>query len=820
MESTYIWIINYGKVDSFIELEIFVGRNKFTKVGLFSGPLRRQDIGAFTDDKIVQFMFSLSNIVQIGKNKFRLPCREAACLFEHFQMCSVDSVYCRLSDKKLHHINTFVSLKYTDTNISFCEFDSKSGTLSFSQIEAATTAKNTRSIVTIKPVANLYLDSGENEIRGYLFFSYCGIDVQANSARETIELSSQTILRNLLYERNIQEQLYSLKGRQSLRNEIVFPKKQFFSTIFPELCATEVALFWGKEKQRVSKSTISCSISYDMDWFLISGEVIGDRATYKLSDLLRASRGKSYIEIDGEILFLPEELRKLASYPTENDCICVNAGRLAEVNQIADRFKIDPSTYLDGFLNFSDCKCTVSSQLDNVLKPYQKIGASWILTLYKNRVGGCLADDMGLGKTVQAIAFISCKERRTELPILIVVPKVVLYNWKNELSRFAPEIKVTLAYGKFDYSDIREINGVYLTTYETLLNHNADFEYTSFDAVILDESQYVKNYKTKRYQAIKKIKSNFILALTGTPIENSVEELWSLFNLLNPGLLGNHSAFMSKFADAHIRKETLETLRKIVSPFILRRTKDAVLDDLPAKQEHYIYCEMDHPQRTLYDTLLVAAQNELNEKPSQYVIKDNAAILQALLYLREVCSEPQLLPQNLKSTVPCESCKFELFKEYARRIMVESGKIIVYSLFPRVLHKLEAWCVQQGWNTFYIDGTTNNRQSIADEFEHAIQGIFLISLKAGGVGLNLVSCQYVFIYEPWWNSAAEQQAANRIYRIGQNKPVFIYHFLVKGTIEEKIHELQKKKEYVSSGILDRLDQPEKASIKDIYRLLF
>lgn len=820
MESTYIWIINCDKADSFVELEIFVGRNKFTKAGLFSGPLRRQEIGVSTDDKMVQFMFSLSNIAQIGKNKFHLPCWEAVCLFEHFQMCSIDSVYCRLSDKKLHHINTFVSSEYTDANIAFCKFDSKSGALSFSRIEAATTAKNTRSIVTVKPVANLYLDSGEKEIRGYLIFSYCGIDIQANSAKETIELSSQTILRNLLYERNIQEQLYSLEGRQSLRNEIVFPKKQFFSTILPELCATEIALFWGKEKQRVSKSAISCSISYDMDWFFISGEVIGDRSTYKLSDLLRASRGKSYVEIDGEILFLPEELRKLALYPTENDRICVTAKQLTAVNQIADRFKIDPATYLDRFLNFSDCKCTVSSQLDNVLKPYQKTGASWILTLYKNGVGGCLADDMGLGKTAQAIAFISCKERRTELPILIVVPKVVLYNWKNELSRFAPEIKVALAYGEFDYSDIRETNGVYLTTYETLLNHNADFEYTSFDAVILDESQYVKNYKTKRYQAIKKIKSNFILALTGTPIENSVEELWSLFNLLNPGLLGNHSAFMSKFADAHIQKETLETLRKIVSPFILRRTKDAVLDDLPAKQEHYIYCKMDESQRTLYDTLLVAAQNEINEKPSRYVIKDNAAILQALLYLREVCSDPQLLPQNLKSTVPCKSCKFELFKEYASRIMLESGKVIVYSLFPRVLHKLETWCIQQGWNTFYIDGTTNNRQSIVDEFEHSTQGVFLISLKAGGVGLNLVSCQYVFIYEPWWNSAAEQQAANRIYRIGQDKPVFIYHFLVKDTIEEKIHELQKKKEYVSSGILDRLDQPSKVSIEDIYRLLF
>lgn len=329
-----------------------------------------------------------------------------------------------------------------------------------------------------------------------------------------------------------------------------------------------------------------------------------------------------------------------------------------------------------------------------------------------------------------------------------------------------------------------------------------------------------KNHKTKRYQAVKSIKSNFILALTGTPIENSVEELWSLFNLLNPGLLGSHSAFMRKFSDAHTKTAQLEILRKIVSPFILRRTKNLVLNDLPAKQEYYIYCEMDEPQRMLYDTLLAAAQNDINGNPTRYIIKDNTAILQALLYLREACSDPLLLPPNLRSLMPCDSCKFELFKEYASRIVQESGKIIVYSLFPKVLHKIETWCTRQRWNTFYIDGTTNNRQSIVDKFENSSQGVFLISLKAGGVGLNLVSCQYVFIYEPWWNSAAEHQAANRIYRIGQNKPVFIYHLLVKNTIEEKIHELQEKKESVSSGILDKLDQSGKVSMEDICHLLF
>ena len=224
-------------------------------------------------------------------------------------------------------------------------------------------------------------------------------------------------------------------------------------------------------------------------------------------------------------------------------------------------------------------------------------------------------------------------------------------------------------------------------------------------------------------------------------------------------------------------------------------------------------------QRLIYNNLLSAAQKELKSQPSRFKIKDNSVILQALLYLRETCSDPQLLPPKLRGIETCESCKYELFKEYTQRVMIESKKLIVYSMFPKTLRKLETWCRKNGWDTFYIDGSVSNRQEIVDGFESSNQGIFFISLKAGGVGLNLVSCQYVFMYDPWWNTAAEQQAVNRVYRIGQEKPVFIYHFLIKDTIEERIYDLQKMKEKLANDVLNNLNGNSKVSMEDLYKLL-
>lgn len=823
MENTCIWIIdlvNPEEYNTSVMLEIFVGRNKFTKAGLFSGPLRRQDISSFLGDSNVNFLLSLDGVAQVGKNRFQLSKYAAFSLLQYFAQNHNDTAYCRLSDKKLHHVSKFSIHSNEEADKQFLVYNNKNGVVSYSLIDFGDVGQDNYTNMITVPIPKLYLNAEGKSIRGFLNFAYGDIEIQANASLERIELSSRTVLRNLRYEKQVQQSLYILGGKRSLRNEIVFSRKQFFTVILPRLCKSEINLYWGEQKQAISKSTISCAISYDMNWFSISGVIAGNSHTYQLSDLLRESHGKAYVEIDNGILFLPDELKRIASYPNKENQIRLSAKHLAEVNRVASKFQIDPSSYLDSFLDFSNCKCNLSPRLESMLKPYQKTGVAWIMNLYNNGFGGCLADEMGLGKTVQAIAFICCQERNSDLPVLIIVPKIVLYNWRSELERFAPEQEVILAYGEFDFDNIEEERIVYLTTYDTLMNRNINFTNINFDAVILDESQYIKNYRTQRYQAVKNINSKFMLAMTGTPIENNIEELWSLLNLLNPGILGSHSSFMREFGNAHDDLKRIELLRKIVSPFLLRRTQSSVLMDLPTKEVSYVYCEMEEPQRILYETLLVAAQNEIEAKPSRYTIKDNATILRALLYLREVCSDPHLLPPDLRSSMPCDSCKFELFKEYANRIMNESGKLIVYSLFPRTLKRIETWCRKQGWNTFYIDGATNNRQRIIDNFERTDQGVFLISLKAGGVGLNLVSCQYVLIYEPWWNYAAEQQAENRVYRIGQIKPVFIYHFLVKNTIEEKMYELQNKKAELSSGMLEGLEQPSQMPMKEILELLF
>ncbi len=819
MENTIIWVITTEENNIFIGIELFLGQNKYTKAGLFSGPLRRLDLMNHQTDPYISIIKSTSNVTQTGKNKFLLHKDAASDIFDFFRDKLIDSAYFRMSDKKLHYIARFIPYDGEEKKISF-EFDAHTGSFYYHRnVSNLLDPIESQKIITI-PKGNLFLYPDGVHIKGLLTFSYNGVEVPSNVMQEKFELSSGTIFRNLQFERHIQERLLSLGGRQSVKNEIIFPRKEFFSTILSNLVKEGIALYWGEDKKPISRSSISCNISYDIDWFSISGNVTGKNITYSLSDLLHSSKGRAFVEIDDGILFLPEELQKIALYPQKNDAVHIAPNHLAEVYEIAARFKVDPSIYLRKFLDFSQCSYTLCNRIDGSLKSYQRKGVSWILTLYQNGFGGCLADDMGLGKTIQSIAFICCQERNSSFPVLVVVPKVVLYNWKNEFSKFAPEKRVIIAYGSASLFEIREEDIIYLTTYDFLINNGHMFSSVHFDTMILDESQYIKNRRTKRYKSIKAINTNFILALTGTPIENSIEELWSLFDLLNPGILGNFKSFMRKFASSSHDSDQIAHLRKIISPFILRRTKEEVLPDLPRKEEKYIYCEMEPSQRDLYDTLLKAVQNELSQKPSKYTIKDSSMILQGLLYLREVCSDPQLLPPHLKGNAPFDSCKFDLFKELSVRVLRKTGKLIVYSLFPEVLRKMESWSNQQGWATFYIDGSTNNRQKIVEKFESLDQGIFLISLKAGGVGLNLTSCQYVFIYDPWWNIAAEQQAANRVYRIGQDKPVFIYHFLIKNTIEERIFELQQKKDELSQNILDRLDSSSKLSIEDLYQLLF
>lgn len=824
MDNTYIWEINLMRPesDSDVQLEIFSGRDKYTKAGLFSGPLRRQEVDPHSENEAIHFLFSIDGATQTGKNTFCLSDIAASRLFQYFEQSSMPGVYCRLQDKKRHRVKMFVADTGSQRGLASLVYDSKSGVLIYPLLQSAISSAPPaleKSCPAIKPIPHLYLNMEEKLIQGLLTFVYDDTEIQANSKLRKVNLSSKILLRNFRYEREIQQQIYGAGGNASLKNKITFPKKIFFSKTLPLLLKTEIALFWGTRKERISRAAISCSISYDMDWFSVSGSVTDGINLYDLSELLLASHGRAYTQLKDGILFLPESLHKIARYTTEDGQTLIPHEELWMVHQLAESQKIDPENYLSRLSDFSKNVSELSPKWKEILRSYQKNGVMWALNLYRNHFSGCLADDMGLGKTVQTIAVLCSREKHSKLPDLIVAPKTVLYNWVNELERFSPNLSLVLAYGDFDYQQLKEENVIYLTTYDTLFRHSEAFSGIDYDTVVMDEMQSVKNYRTKRYQALKKLQAEFMLALSGTPIENNIEELWSLFNLLNPGMLGSHSSFIKTFAVGNKDEQSIERLRKIISPFLLRRTKDSVLNDLPPKEESRIYCEMAEEQRILYDTMLASARWEMRRKPSRYQIKDNDAILRALLYLRETCSDPALLPPELRSAVPCGSCKLELFQEYAHRIVSVSGKVIVYSLFPRVLRKMETWCQRQGWRTFYIDGKTNNRQKIVEDFEQAVQGVFLISLKAGGLGLNLTSCQYVLIYDPWWNSAAEQQAADRVYRIGQKKPVFIYHFLVKNTIEEKIYELQQKKNKLSSGILDGLNQSESLSLEEIFELL-
>lgn len=821
MENKLIWVLNLDNSGKYLDLELYVGRNKYTKSGLFSGPLRRNGVDGFLDDRFLMFLQSLDNVAQVGKNKYKLHEIAVAKLLNYFQEQKIDEVYCLINDKKLHHIIEFVPVEQVEVNCKYW-YDNNSSKLFYLHITDKTKDNYMAEIANetgIEPEARLYAFSDNQNVRGLLSFMYGDSEIPANSLEEEIRLGDRNIFRNLLYETKIKELIISVGGRKSIRNEFLFKGQEFYEYEYQRLLENNIRLFWGKERKTVSPSRLSCSISYGVDWFLVSGKIVGNGTEYTLSELLRKSKGKSFVEIDNGIVFLPRELTQGYFDSADEGSIRLPSNRIKEIVSIGEKFNLNPKDYLSKLLDFSCCNYSIPAGFDCKLKPYQKEGVKWFLNLYMNGFGCCLADDMGLGKTLQAIAFVCSAERNNKLPVLIVVPKIVLYNWKKEFEKFAPWQNVIIAYGGFGFSNLLEDNMVYITTYDTLINHWIEFYRINYDVIIIDESQIVKNFRTKRYRAIQKLKTNFHISLTGTPIENSIEELWSLFNLINPGLLGSHGQFMSKFRDVYDNPQKLNVLKKIVAPFVLRRTKEKVLKELPSKDEIYVYCEMAEAQKKLYDLLLSSARKEISLHSSRYFIKDNSIILQALLYLRETCSDPSLLPPTIRNVGVSESCKYELFKEYAKRVMAMAGKLIVYGMFPKVLKKMENWCKKQDWNTFYIDGSVTNRQKIVEDFENANQGVFFISLKAGGVGLNLVSCQYVFIYDPWWNIAAEQQAANRVYRIGQKHSVFIYHFLVKDTIEEQIYNLQKKKEKLSEDILSKLDGSTNITMKELYGLL-
>jgi SNF2 family DNA or RNA helicase len=440
------------------------------------------------------------------------------------------------------------------------------------------------------------------------------------------------------------------------------------------------------------------------------------------------------------------------------------------------------------------------------LRGYQREGLGWLHFLRKFGFGGCLADDMGLGKTVQVLAHLAGRRRGSTL---IVVPRSLVFNWKQEAARFAPKLKVLDHTGTLrerSTTAFKDYNLI-LTTYGTLRRDAALLAEFPFDTCVLDESQAAKNANTDTAKAVKLIQANHRLALSGTPIENHLGELWTLFDFLNPGMLGHAALFGSEAGSLRTpAPETRAFFAQALRPFILRRTKEQVAKDLPEKTEQTIFCDLELEQRKLYDELrdhyrlsLLATVDELGLK------RTKIQVLAALLRLRQAACHPGLIDRELAAG---DCAKLDVLLPQLHEIAEEGHKALVFSQFTSFLAIVKDRLDQAGVCYEYLDGKTRDRAARVERFQtDPACKLFLISLKAGGVGLNLTAADYVFLLDPWWNPAAEAQAIDRTHRIGQTKPVFAYRLIAKGTVEEKVLELQKSKRELADSILggdDRL----------------
>jgi len=422
--------------------------------------------------------------------------------------------------------------------------------------------------------------------------------------------------------------------------------------------------------------------------------------------------------------------------------------------------------------------------------------------------GGCLADDMGLGKTLQAITFLQfLKEKYKGSTHLVVCPTSLIYNWENELKKFAPKLKYHIYYGtsrQFTEEHFEDYD-IIITSYGLIRNDMEQMLKFNWHYIILDESQAIKNPEALVTKAVQLLKAKNRFVLSGTPVQNNTFDLFAQFNFINPGILGNKEFYKTEFAnpiDKNNDAEKSKALRQLIYPFLLRRTKEQVAKDLPNKTETILWCQMGKEQQGVYDDYKNYYRKMLMKKIAEEgMAKAGMYVLEGLLRLRQICDSPQLVKDEEVTTK--KSIKID---ELVRELEENTGthKLLVFSQFTEMLHLIKEELNQKKITFCYLDGSTPaaKRQEAVDEFQQdeSIK-VFLISLKAGGVGLNLTAADYVYIVDPWWNPAVEQQAIDRTHRIGQTKKIFAYKMICKDTVEEKIVQLQQRKKQIANDLV-------------------
>jgi len=576
-------------------------------------------------------------------------------------------------------------------------------------------------------------------------------------------------------------------------------------------------------------SSIDVSIEQGRDWFDINAKVQFGEFEIPFIQLRNyiLNQKKEFVLPNGEIAVIPEwwftkysELFSFSEHNPHDDNMRLKMHHLALVQELKEENLATAviSRKLENLRDFNNIESfDPPVNFSGILRPYQKSGYDWLHFLNQYRFGGCLADDMGLGKTVQTLAFLqSQKESGISEPSLLIMPTSLLYNWVLEAKRFTPDIRVLLYTGTYREKDTAQFNDydLILTSYG-IVRLDIDFlKIYRFNYVILDESQAIKNPSSIITKAVRKLNAANRLILTGTPIENSTMDLWSQMSFVNPGLLGSQAFFRDEFQLPIEKKndeEKTKRLYNLIKPFILRRHKSQVATDLPEKVESIQYCEMSEEQEKAYEEAKAYYRNLILQSiDADGISKSQMVVLQGLTKLRQLANHPRMVDPEYKDG----SGKFEDVLHKIQTAVSENHKILIFSQYIKHLDLFRDYLNEQKISYAYLDGSTKDRQTQVENFQNNEDiKIFLISIKAGGLGLNLTAADYVFILDPWWNPAIEAQAVDRAHRIGQDRTVFTYKFITKNSVEEKILALQRTKKQLA----DDLISSEEGFVKSLSR---
>jgi len=688
----------------------------------------------------------------------------------------------------------------------------------------------------LKPI---YVEEGTSQLQ--LYFKYAGYffpygdgrHVSVRMERNGDDYLFHRIKRSLTWEKNKMHELeeMGLKTVSSLFQNLEvanndegadhsFSVFEWLNQHHDELAMLgfEIEQPEGQKRYVFGNSKIDLEVKENNDWFDIHAIVYFGPYRIPFIQLKNhiLNHKKEFTLPNGEIAVIPEkwfsQYGNLLHFSEGNEALKLRRHHIGLVNDLAEGELADitMNRKLQKLTDFETLEDTaMPHHFKGHLRPYQKAGYNWFHFLKQYHFGGCLADDMGLGKTIQALALLQKHKEDAEATAgkstsLVIMPTSLIYNWLNEAKKFTPKLRLMVHTGTLRYKS-PEVFGNYDVIITTYGISRIDIDLLKefvFDYVILDESQAIKNPSSKSYQSVRQLKSRFKLILSGTPVENSVNDLWTQMSFINPGLLGIQQYFQNEFVTPIEKKKDEDKARKLqalIKPFVLRRTKEQVATELPPKTENLFYCQMSEEQSSVYEKVKSEYRNELLKslEDGTYA-KTQIQVLQGLIKLRQIANHPSMIDSEYEG----DSGKFENVVHTLANVLDGGHKVLIFSQFVKQLTIYREYFDSKTIPYAYLDGSTQNRGDVVKQFqEDEKTRVFLISIKAGGVGLNLTEADYVFILDPWWNPAVEQQAIDRTHRIGQTKNVFIYKFITKDTVEEKILALQQRKLSVARALI-------------------